>query len=257
MKFSRILNDEGINKFRSFLDEGAVNGEPVPTELLTKQETSQIISKPLDLDQNIVFSSKLELGKYLDNAFEKADLRRQNVIRNRNLWASMVLLWFDQFCPIGSDGKREVSKVSYSPEAYQKYIPQEVTEHGSKNLHHRHLALTPYRIFERNKLSANQGRCILAGPIHIFGRDIEAVSGRAEVFSNSELIETIHMLYWDETKRKLRRGYSTETRPGNIHRLLADVRNQRKKTQDWYSMTARQIVASLPEEFDYWKNLRR
>jgi len=99
--------------------------------------------------------------------------------------------------------------------------------------------------------------CKPSAPIHIFGRDIEAVSGRAEVFSNSELIETIHMLYWDETKRKLRRGYSTETRPGNIHRLLADVRNQRKKTQDWYSMTARQIVASLPEEFDYWKNLRR
>ena len=75
MKFSRILNDEGVNKFRAFLDDGAVTGEPVPTELLTKQETSQIFSKPLDLDQNIVFCSKLELGRYLDNAFEKADLR--------------------------------------------------------------------------------------------------------------------------------------------------------------------------------------
>ena len=257
MKFSRILNDEGVNKFRAFLDDGAVTGEPVPTELLTKQETSQIFSKPLDLDQNIVFCSKLELGRYLDNAFEKADLRRQNVIRNRNLWASIVLLWFDQFCPIGSDGKRAVSKVSYSPEKYQKYIPQEVTEYGSKNLHYRHLALTPYRIFERNKLSQNEGRCILAGPIHIFGRDIEAVSGRAEVFSNSQLIEAIHSLYWDETKGKLRPGYSTETRAGNIHRLLADVRNQRKKTPDWYSMTARQIVESLPEEFDGWKNRSR
>ena len=254
MKFSRILNDEGVNKFRAFLDDGAVIGRPAPTDLLIQKETSEKFSKILDLDKNIVFSSKLELGRHIDNAFTKAGLRRQDVIRDRNLWASMVLYWFDQFCPKEDNGKRKVSHQPHFSEPYHKYIPQIVTEHGSEGLYYRHLALAPYRIFERNKYSENHGKCILAGPIHIFGRDIEAVSGRVEVFSNSELIEAIHMLYWDETSGKLRPGYSTETRPGNIHRLLADVRNQRKKTQDWYSMTARQIVESLPGEFDRWKN---
>lgn len=254
MKFSRILNDEGVRKFRAFLDDGAVVGKPAPIDLLIQQETSEKFSETLDLDQNIVFSSKLELGRHIDNAFAEAGLRRQAVVRNRNLWASIVLYWFNQFCPIEDNGKRKVSHQPHFSEPYQKYIPQIVTEHGSEGLYYRHLALAPYRIFERNKLSANNGKCILAGPIHIFGRDIEAVSGRVEVFSNSELIEAIHMLYWDETRGKLRPGYSTETRPGNIHRLLADVRNQRKKTQDWYSMTARQIVKSLPGEFDGWKN---
>ena len=171
MRFSRILNDEGVNKFRAFLDDGAIIGKPAPTDLLIQKETSEKFSKTLDLGQNIVFSSKLELGRHIDNAFTNAGLRRQDVIRDRNLWASIVLFWFDQFSPIGNDGKRTVSKVSYSSETYQKYIPQEVAEHGSKNLHHRHLALTPYRIFERNKYSENKGKCILAGPIHIFGRE--------------------------------------------------------------------------------------
>ena len=70
------------------------------------------------------------------------------------------------------------------------------------------------------------------------------------------IYRSIRLLYWDEEAGSLRRGYSTKTRPGNINRLVADLRNQMKLTADWYSMSAKEIYDSLPEEYDFWKRKR-
>ena len=61
------------------------------------------------------------------------------------------------------------------------------------------------------------------------------------------------MIYWDDENKRLHRGYSTKTNPGNINRLLADLRNQMKLTTDWYSMNSMEIFQSLPDEYDFWK----
>jgi len=74
------------------------------------------------------------------------------------------------------------------------------------------------------------------------------------VISNRSLIELIRMLYWDEKNSKLLKGYSTKQNPGNINRLVADLRNQMKLTTDWYSMPAQEIYDNLPSEYDYWKS---
>ena len=94
---------------------------------------------------------------------------------------------------------------------------------------------------------------LLSGKINVWGDDIEQTAGRVEVISNKNLIEVIRMLYWDSSNGTLKKGFSSKRRPGNLLRLVGDLRNQVKLTKDWYSMDAQEIYDSLPTEYDDWK----
>ena len=139
-------------------------------------------------------------------------------------------------------------------ERYPKFIPRIVERGGELSLRgRRHYALGPYLIYEYNKDTSHKADVLLSGSLNAWGDDVEQTAGRIEVISNRNLIEAIRMLYWDEDGSSLRRGYSTASRPGNLLRLVADLRNQVKMTHDWYSMTAQEICDSLPSEYDEWK----
>jgi len=252
----RILNDRGVDAFRNYLTDSASLGAPEPRHLLSDNNFSKPFIPTIYLQRSKVFNSKSELAEYLIETFDRAGLTRQVSIRNRNLWASIVLFYFDQFCPISDDGKRDVKmEKNDKVEQYPKYIPRLNHGFGEESLRgRRHLALTPYLIYEYNKHTSHKADVLLSGKIYSFGDDVEQTAGRIEVISNRSLIELIRMLYWDEENRKLLRGYSTKSNPGNINRLVADLRNQMKLTTDWYSMPAQEIYDNLPPEYDYWKD---
>lgn len=251
----RILNDRGVDLFREFLQESASTGEKPPTHLLRDDSYSVQFEPQIFLTLSKRFDSKLELGKYLVEVFEKSGVSRQVVAKNRNFWASIVLRYFDQFCPVNEHGSRKVPMERQDQyEKYPKFIPRIVSSGGEQSLRgRRHYALGPYMIFDYNKETQHQADVLLSGTLDSWGDDVEQTAGRVEVISNKNLIEVIRMLYWDEEHRRLRRGYSTKTNPGNINRLVTDLRNQMKLTADWYSMSAQEIYDSLPNEYDRWK----
>ena len=251
----RVLNDEGVNLFRMFLEESAETGAAPPLHLLSDNQYSAPSDHPIHLDEEMHFSNKLDLGEYLVEEFTAAGATRQLTSSDRNLWASIVLLWFDQFCPPSSDGTRRVPQERADAlERFPKIIPRIVNRPGESALRgRRHLALGPYLIFDYNKDTEHRADVLLSGPVNKWGDDVEQTAGRIEVISNVNLIATIRMLYWDEAKGRLKPGFSTKTRPGNINRLVADLRNQMKLTEDWYSMTPQEIYDSLPDEYDEWK----
>ncbi|MEK9730517.1 MAG: hypothetical protein VW230_02020 [Candidatus Poseidoniales archaeon] len=254
----RILTDEGVDMFRTFLDESARSGGSAPTHLLTDRNYSTEFSPKVHLQLTMTFKNKQIFGKYLVHVLEEAGVSRQMVSKNRNFWASIVLRYFDQFCPVDANGRRKVpmeKKDQY--EKYPKFIPRYISSGSEQSLRgRRHYALGPYLIYDYNKNSEHQADVLLSGSLDSWGDDVEQTAGRIEVISNKNLIEVIRLLYWDEESSSLRRGYSTKTRPGNINRLVADLRNQMKLTADWYSMSANQIYDSLPEEYDFWKKKR-
>lgn len=254
----RVLNDRGIDAFRNFLEDSASLGEKAPRHLLKDDSYSKPFHPTIYFQLSKKFSSKQELGRYLCECFDNAGISRQMVARDRDLWASIVLFYFDQFCPITDDGTRDVKmEAKDKVERYPKYIPRLNSGFGEESLRgRRHYALGPYLIFDHNKDTEYQADVLLSGAIDSWGDDVEQTAGRIEVISNRNLINLIRMLYWDEGNSKLLKGYSTKTRPGNINRLVADLRNQMKLTTDWYSMPAQEIYDNLPSEYNYWKQMK-
>jgi len=252
----RILNDKGVDAFRNYLKDSAPSGEPIPRHLLNDDSFSKPFNHIIYLEFAREFNSKLELGSYLCETFDSANLSRQVSIRNRNFWASIVLFYFDQFCPVSDDGTRDVKmEAEDKVERYPKYIPRLNSGFGEESLRgRRHLALTPYLIYDYNKDTTHKADVLLSGKIYSFGDDVEQTAGRIEVISNRNLIGLIRMLYWDDKNERLLRGYSTKSRPGNLNRLVADLRNQMKLTTDWYSTSSQEIYDALPHEYNFWKD---
>lgn len=254
----RILTDEGVDMFRTFLDESARSGEPAPVHLLTDRNYSMEFLPKINLQLSMKFRNKQVFGKYIVHVLEEAGVTRQMVSKNRNFWASIVLRYFDQFCPVDANGRRKVpmeKKDQY--EKYPKFIPRYISSGSEQSLRgRRHYALGPYLIYDYNKNSEHQADVLLSGDLNVWGEDVEQTAGRIEVISNKNLIGVIRLLYWDDGNNCLRDSYSSTKRPGNIHRLVTDLRNQMKLTADWYSMSAKEIYDSLPEEYDFWKKKR-
>tara|TARA_Y100000589_G_C27197593_1_gene647679 strand:+ start:4148 stop:4909 length:762 start_codon:yes stop_codon:yes gene_type:complete len=252
----RVLNERGLQQYRSFLEEVCEEGGVAPTHLLQDDGYSYSYPRHVELDPGIIFENKQDLGRYLSESFDRANVARHEVAKDRAVWASITLQYFDQFCPLLPDGTRKVPQEKQDPnERYPKFIPRIVEKGGELSLRgRRHYALGPYLIYEYNKNTHHRGDVLLSGALNAWGDDVEQTAGRIEVISNKNLIEVIRRLYWNEGEAVLRSGYSTASRPGNLLRLLADMRNQAKMTKDWYSMTPEQIYDSLPSEYDHWKH---
>ena len=251
----RILNDRGLERYREFLEEVAEEGAEPPAHLLDDPAYSQDYSRIVHLDEDTTFETKQELGRHLSERLDEAGVQRHEASKDRELWATVTLLYFDQFCPLKEDGTRSLPQERQDPnERYPKFIPRIVERGGELSLRgRRHYALGPYLIYEYNKDTSHRADVLLSGSLSSWGDDVEQTAGRIEVISNRNLIEAIRMLYWDGAASSLKRGYSTASRPGNMLRLVADMRNQAKLTKDWYSMSAQEIYDSLPSEYDYWK----
>ena len=252
----RVLNDRGLKQYRAFLEEVCEEGAEAPGHLLSDDTYSNPYSRYIDLDEEAGFETKQELGRYLSERLEAAGVPRHEAAKDRGLWASITLLYFDQFCPLTPDGTRRVPQERQDPnERYPKFIPRIVERGGELSLRgRRHYALGPYLIYEYNKDTHHKADVLLSGSLNAWGDDVEQTAGRIEVISNMNLIEVIRMLYWDEEGSRLKTGYSTVSRPGSLLRLVGDLRNQTKMTHDWYSMTPRDIYDSLPSEYDEWKS---
>ena len=54
----RILTDEGVDMFRTFLDESARSGESAPTHLLTDRNYSTEFSPMVHLQSTMTFKNK-------------------------------------------------------------------------------------------------------------------------------------------------------------------------------------------------------
>ena len=104
----RVLTDEGVQMFRTFLEESARSGEPAPTHLLNDRNYSKDFTPKIHIAMSMKFESKQDFGRYLVKVFDDAGVTRQMISKNRNFWTSLVLRYFDQFCSVDSNGRRKV-----------------------------------------------------------------------------------------------------------------------------------------------------
>ncbi len=204
MAILKVFTDEGIIEFRNFLVELKNNPELEKPDLSDTKFSIDFLPE-IRVDENKIFSSRMELAEYLTQMFNDADVRSKDVIPNDKLWTWLTYLWFDQICPKDGTGRkvREIVKYICSTD-YKKY--------------YRHFIASTFRIY--STLGKENSLLFLNRPVNDHGDFIEQLASRQEIISNPNLIEVAHKLYWDDKENKPKRGGSDRKKPGNLRRLI-------------------------------------
>ena len=238
MTLLRELNERGIREFRTFLQQIREGQEfQASPALLYADDTTRKLSLRMEVTPK-QFASKLEAARFLNELLAPFD--NPSLTSNTYLWSWLALYYFDQLSPVGSDGKRR-------PREDYHYIP---SPHGWER--DRHLLAGPYNLY---RMHGDHARLLLYPPIHQHGTFIYDLAGRTELITNRGLVEAIDQLYWNRKTRRPKQGATNSGNPGNLRRLMTVI-EQLAFNYDLYGMTAAEIVALLPREFDIWKGGR-
>lgn len=230
----RMLNARGIEEFRGFLqqirDRAEFQAHPA---LLYIDEYSSRLPRNLEIEPR-TFASKFDAAEYLAGVLASLPAG----IDETGLWSWLALFYFDQLSPVGAEGTRR-------PREDYHYIPS--MESGWHR--DRHLLANPTRLF---LMHGEHARLLLYPAVHQHGAFLYNLGFRRDLITNRGLIEAIDLLYWDARRKRPKRGATTESRRGNLRRLITVVQ-QLDFNYDLYGMRADEILGLLPAEFDAWR----
>lgn len=232
----RCLTESGRSLFTEYLQRIKIgSSEPPPQDELTHESYSTGFSPVVEVNENLVFSTRYELGEYLNEIFNRID--RNNLLSNCGIWDWLALLWFDKICP-ENQGRRNVRETA-------RYIVSR-----DRTDYYRHLILCAWDLYS---LHGTYSRLFLKCPPYIHNDWTEQLASRQDIITNKGLIETADRLYWDNNRGRPKRGATDRNRQGNVRRLVRVIA-QLDLTYDLHAMSADKILLLLPEEFDVWKN---
>jgi hypothetical protein len=228
----RTLNTRGIEELRRFLQQIRNGAEfRANPAVLYIDEYSSRAARAVEIEPR-TFASKFEAAEYLSAVLSTIPATADET----GLWSWLALFYFDQLSPVDAEGNRR-------PREDYHYIPS--AEGWQRD---RHLLAGPHKLFTLHHRNA---RLLLHPPVHQHGAFIYNLGFRRDLITNRGLIEAIDLLYWDTKRNRPKRGATTDTRPGNLRRLIAVIQ-QLDFNYDLYGMRADEILQLLPPEFDAW-----
>ncbi|MEA2165446.1 MAG: hypothetical protein QOK37_3573 [Thermoanaerobaculia bacterium] len=229
----RKLNKDGINAFREYLASirAGASFQSSPA-LLYVDEFSTPVAPRIEIEARTL-KTKLAAAKYLTSVLEPID--GPPLSADVGLWSWLALFYFDQLSPMRA-GKRRPREDYY-------YIPSEQRPQ-------RHLLAGAFQLY---RLHGEHARVLLHPPVHQHGRFLFDLDYRRDLLTNRGLIEVIDRLYWNDDTHRPKRGAASDTQPGSLRRLIAVIQ-QLDLNYDLYGMSAPEIEALLPMEFDAWRN---
>jgi len=180
----------------------------------------------------------MQLGKYLVELFEAHGVDRKDILNNPRVWSWLTLFWFDNLCPVESDGSRKVRETS-------RYV---CSSHYTD--YYRHLVAASWDIYY---LHREKSRLFLWTSLYIHNDFIEQLASRQNIITNKALIEVFDRLYWDLKSDRPKSGAQSRDRLGNFRRLQSFIQ-QVELTYDLHAMSVEEIIALLPSEYDPWKS---
>ncbi len=237
MAVIRVLTDRGTELFRDYIMEVKVDSKKSPpVDKLSRLPWSSEFTPRIELD-SLSVTTRMELSKYLVDLFEANSVDRKDILDNPGMWSWLALLWFDDLCPVESNGSRKVRETS-------RYV---CSSHYTD--YYRHLVAASWDIYY---LHRENSRLFLWTPLYIHNDFIEQLASRQNVITNKTLIEVFDRLYWDLKSDRPKSGAQSRDRLGNFRRLRSFIQ-QVELTYDLHAMSTRDILALLPGEYDPWK----
>ncbi len=193
-------------------------------------------------------SARREAGAYLADRLAPLGNANINIANNAGLWSWLGMFYFHQVVGIDADGNPRLGR---NPDVAYVIDPDE-TGRGARR-HFAHRLLLSWEIYIRHGETAWY---LLDEPVNSLRQLADRLSGAPEMFRAVGIVDLAHRLYADPLTRSLKSGAlaggQNQRPPGGIVRLL-DVLNQLYMTYDVYGMTAEQLLALLPPEFDRWR----
>lgn len=150
-------------------------------------------------------------------------------------------IFFDSVCPADGHGARD-------PQDEARLLP--VLDNHQR--FYRHLLLGPFLIVRAHKDEPERALAFLKQPLWKPGDVVEQLASRKELVTNHAVAEAATRLYYDREAGAFKRGHSSKVKGGP--RRLANLLNQLDLTWYLYGMTADEILALLPKEFDRFRN---
>lgn len=232
----RIMTQEGENEFRQYIH--SLRQNPLaPRPDLKREPFSSDFSPQILIDERVKLDSKLELGSYLNDCFNTAEIKRDEVLEKNGLWTWLAYIWFDQLAP-EKNGNRIIKEDA-------KYICS-----SDYRDYYRHLIACPYMIYSLH--GRENSRIFLYSSVYEHNDFIEQFASRQFIISYPNIVEAIKILYLDPTTKTPKKGAQSRNRKGNIRRFVKIIQ-QLELTYDIYRMSSDQILNLLPDEFNEWR----
>jgi hypothetical protein len=235
----RRLNKKGIKKMGLFLDSLNTDAPmPYPENLLTDNDFTEIIEPGIEIEKR-TFTNRYEVGEYFFKKFNSSGIT--DIERDKGLWAWLSLYYFEEFCDKDRDG-------NLSPGERARWIPAI----SNFRKYYRHLIAGPYRIWNAYSENPKTALVLLCKPPYRPGDVVEQLSARQEWITNSAIMKAATALYVNKEETGHKRGAAGKG-PGSSRRL-SDIFWQFDLTWDLYSLSAKQILDLLPNEFSKFLN---
>lgn len=232
MKLSKFTVD-GVTQVEAYLDSLRQDDTlGPPFDLLEDPGLVEVLDVNIDVEQSIRFESRLHCAAYLDEMLGQIGPELEQDV---GLWTWLTVLYFDQVCPISSDGRRKVLEQA-------RYIPVP----GDYRKYYRHLLSGPYFVYRAHSDRPERSAVALTGPLHKPGEVAEQLLAGQERMTNHAVLDVASLLYMDN--KRLRRGAGGKG-PGSARRFV-DILNQLDLTYDLYSLSKDDLVRLLPPEFE-------
>ncbi len=233
----RRLNENGLLQFADYLN--ALKETPAltpPRELLADEATSEEVAAVEVVTQ--VFSSRLEVGRWLNELIEQANLT--NPANDKGLWAWLSLLLFDTVCPSDSRGQRKPGR-----------IWRHISDANNYQVYYRHLLNGAWRIFRYYKDRVDSALALLCQPVDRPGDIVEQICANQELVTNRAIVGAATTLYVDPRTKRAKPG--TQTKKGGGARRFTAFFNQLDVTWDLYAMEVEDLLEKLPKEFNRFR----
>jgi hypothetical protein len=234
----RRFNSDGVGAFITYRNRLTTEPTlPPPIELLEDPAMTELIPGETEVPKQS-FANRLEAGKFLNQLLEAGHIQLPE--RDRGLWAWLTLFYFDEVCPADGHGRR-------NPQDEARLIP--ILDNYQR--FYRHLLLGPFLIVRAHRDQPERAIAMLCNPLWKPGEIVEQLASRKELVTNRGVIELATRLYYDPEKNSFKRGAGSRVK--GAARRLAALLDQLDLTFYLYGMTADELLALLPQEFDRFR----
>ena len=177
-----VFNELGLQLFKDFIE--SKGAKELPSNILTDEDYSDVISSSIVLDESKVFSDRLEMAVYLDSKFDSETFEKYD--NEPRFWSWICCLYIEQ---IALNGKFS------NPEHYV-YSPGRVV--------YRHSVAMPIKVYRQH--GHDISRLLISRKINVWGELAEQVIGRQYITRSKELLNFIVHLYYDKDKDALKQS---------------------------------------------------
>ena len=242
------LTPRGIKSAKAWLSALRSGSDiPFPSDILTAESYARPVHPEIYID-DIDIKTRRDAGRYLVRKL--APMGEARVIDNAYLWSWLGMFYFNSLVRKDADGNINLGR---TPDIAYVIDPDASGERWGESRRYANRLMLAYDIYRQHDENA---WFMLEESVSSLSRFTLRLASAPELFRSAGIVDLAHLLYADLKTRKLKEGTTGDSRatapPGSLPRLI-DVLAQLYMTYDVYGMTAEQLLAILPSEFDRFK----